>query len=545
MNSCYEADLLAKVMKDIMLLSSVETPIPDELSSDKRSVVNASYPILIYPCSLHYYLHSDNKGVIRDKLLLIAQEKYGFKIPQFNERKPILSDISKGVFYEKMGINIKNIVYSLGCILLCLTIITLFASLFIWVGFAVLYRPFAMSFEVNFPYAESYYISQCCFYGFVISTLITPIALLFLHKIFEELPWFRITKFRPYTNSEREELLQQKLQDYKVRLNQYKEQLQHDYSIIYNNLSNIYKDLWREKIEPMADYTYECNPKKGVFEEKLLRYFRIRYPSYIKGDTKIGPFFPDILLDIDGIAYIDIEIDEPYDLQTGDPIHQISGKDDLRNEFFRDCEIFVVRFAEFQICHYPNECISIVDAIVQFIKTGDPQCLSSIRDSVPPIKRWSNAQSRMMYMDSLRTTYDDCDWESYKNQYEEYFRPASLDVLYGEEPIEQIMLSAILKQIEITEITAYNDVNLMRITFVPDNGKMRYALCRQEQFYCDGAQRVPEIIDEHGLPITITFYRDSNDRPCILDITYRKMDTMPLSSEMKELLRTGAVQVKF
>lgn len=109
MNSCYEADLLAKVMKDIMLLSSVETPIPDELSSDKRSVVNASYPILIYPCSLHYYLHSDNKGVIRDKLLLIAQEKYGFKIPQFNERKPILSDISKGVFYEKMGINIKNI----------------------------------------------------------------------------------------------------------------------------------------------------------------------------------------------------------------------------------------------------------------------------------------------------------------------------------------------------------------------------------------------------------------------------------------------------
>lgn len=500
-------------MKDIMLLSSVETPIPDEFSSDKRSVVNASYPILIYPCSLHYYLHSDNKGVIKDKLLLIAQEKYGFEIPKFNEPKPSLQNISKGRYYTAKGINWHKLWVGFYLILIVVSTITLVA----WPLFGL-------------PTAQ-----------IISATLAIILAIYFLLEI----DWYTIDKYEPYSFKECEELLQQKLEDYEARLNTYKEQLQHDYSIIFNNLSNIYKDLWREKIEPMADYTYECNPKKGVFEEKLLRYFRIRYPSYIKGDTKIGPFFPDILLDIDGIAYIDIEIDEPYDLQTGDPIHQISGKDDLRNEFFRDCEIFVVRFAEFQICHYPNECISIVDAIVQFIKTGDPQCLSSIRDSVPPIKRWSNAQSRMMYMDSLRTTYDDCDWESYKNQYEEYFRPASLDVLYGEEPIEQIMLSAILKQIEITEITAYNDVNLMRITFVPDNGKMRYALCRQEQFYCDGVQRVPEIIDEHGLPITITFYQDSNDRPCILDITYRKMDTMPLSSEMKELLRTGAVQVKF
>lgn len=520
MNSCYEADLLAKIMKDIMLLSSVETPILDGLSSDKRSVVNASYPILMYPCSLHYYLHSDDKDAIKDRVLSIAQEKYGFKHPQFNERRPILSDISKGVFYEKMGINIKNIVYSLGCILLCLIIITLFASLFIWIGFAVLYRPFAMSFEVDFLYAESYYISQCCFYGFVISTIITP---LFLHKIFEELPWFRITKFRPYTNSKREELLQQKLQDYKVHLNQYKEQLQHDYSIIYNNLSNIYKDLWRKKIEPMADYTYEYNPKRGVFEEKLLRYFRLRYPSYTKNDAKIGPFFPDILLDIDGIAYIDIEIDEPYDLQTGNPIHSIFGKDNFRNEFFSDSEIFVIRFAEFQIYHYPNECISIVDAMVQFIKTGDPQCLSAIKNSVPPIKRWNNVQARMMYIDSLRTAYEGSDWESYKNRYEECFHPASLDVLYGEEPVEQIMLSAILKQIETVEINTYDDDSLtyIRLTCTLNNGEKKYALCRQEQFYCDGIQKLPP--NDNELPIEFTIYFDDMGFTRVFRVTYSSL----------------------
>lgn len=537
MNSYQETDLLTKVMKDITLLSSVETPTPDELSSDKRPVVtvNASYPILIYPCALHYYLSSDNEEEIKDRIRSIAQEKYGFERPQFNDRRPILSDIAKGVFYEKAGINIRNIIYSLGLILRCLVIATLFVSFFLWIGYATLYRPFTMMFEVNFFYPESYYISKCCFYGFVISTIITP---LFLFSILKKITWFKIKKFRPYTNSEREELLQLKLQDYKVRFNKYKEQLQHNHNIIINNLNNIYKDLWQEKFEPSTDYTYERNPKKGMFEEKLLRYFRLKYPSYAKNNTKIGPFFPDILLDIGGIAYIDIEIDEPYDLQTGDPTHSTFGKDDFRNEFFSNREIFVIRFAEFQIHHYLNECISIVDAMVQFIETGDPQCLSSIKDSVPPIKRWSDVQAYMMYMDSLRTTYENCDWESYKNQYEKYFHPVSLNVLYGEEePAEQIMFSAILKKIEII---AYNDINLMRITFVLDNGKMRYALCRQEQFYCDGVQKVPEIIDEYDyLPITITFYRDSHDRPCILNISYSSIDI--LSSKVKELLRTGTV----
>lgn len=134
--------------------------------------------------------------------------------------------------------------------------------------------------------------------------------------------------------------------------------------------------------------------KRGITEEWFLFYIRKQielmggtlslnhkiqiHRSYIKKQlTKeimledfLNPvfYYPDIAIAINNL-YIDIEIDEPYSMDSRLPIHCI-GSDDYRNTYVTSQGWEVIRFAENQIVEYPEKCLSTIIDVIKHIKRG-------------------------------------------------------------------------------------------------------------------------------------------------------------------------------
>jgi len=149
-----------------------------------------------------------------------------------------------------------------------------------------------------------------------------------------------------------------------------------------------------ENRDPETIYNNENKSvaKKGITEEWFLFYIKkqielmggtlsLNYKiqrSYIKkhltkemmlGDL-LNPvfYYPDIAIAINNL-YIDIEIDEPYSMDSRLPIHCI-GSDDYRNTYVTSQGWEVIRFAESQIVEYPEKCLSTIIDVIKHIKQG-------------------------------------------------------------------------------------------------------------------------------------------------------------------------------
>lgn len=57
-----------------------------------------------------------------------------------------------------------------------------------------------------------------------------------------------------------------------------------------------------------------------------------------------------------------IEIDEPYSLETGVPTHCI-GSDDVRDNYFLSNGWCILRFSEYQVIKYPEECFRYITSV--------------------------------------------------------------------------------------------------------------------------------------------------------------------------------------
>jgi len=137
--------------------------------------------------------------------------------------------------------------------------------------------------------------------------------------------------------------------------------------------------VWKHCIKGIGGLHYEENPRIGHYEKILYIALYAKFPEYLKINRKKGIYYPDFVMDIGGHYFIDVEIDEPYafNKETMIPIHYI-GADDVRNEYFKEQNWFVIRFAEQQIKESLNECIDIVSCVVKFIKTGNAEELIPI-----------------------------------------------------------------------------------------------------------------------------------------------------------------------
>lgn len=95
---------------------------------------------------------------------------------------------------------------------------------------------------------------------------------------------------------------------------------------------------------------------KNMFDENILRNMHFDYytPDFIYIDSNFG-------------IYVDIEIDEPYVLNTGKEIH-VEGEDDERNNHFLLYDWSIIRFSEKQIVEQPEECLLEISIFVDYLK---------------------------------------------------------------------------------------------------------------------------------------------------------------------------------
>lgn len=149
------------------------------------------------------------------------------------------------------------------------------------------------------------------------------------------------------------------------------------------------------------------NPKKGFVESFFYKKILKRYHSYVKRDIKVGPYFPDLALIINDICYIDIEIDEPYSFVEDIPIHYIGSSDLERDTFFTEVGWYVVRFSEFQIKNNYEDCIALIENLVNFTLTKKVIYLNNLNDIRESIKspKWTYEEAEEMIKENWRETY--------------------------------------------------------------------------------------------------------------------------------------------
>jgi hypothetical protein len=115
-------------------------------------------------------------------------------------------------------------------------------------------------------------------------------------------------------------------------------------------------------------------------------------------NIKIGPYSPDIFLKTSSGKFLDIEIDERYDLITEAPTHFINEEgihsDSNRNNFFISRGIIVLRFTENQVISYTDKCIDLILLLVKTIDSGIDKSSEAFLNIVPAENPWSRNQAK-------------------------------------------------------------------------------------------------------------------------------------------------------
>jgi hypothetical protein len=155
--------------------------------------------------------------------------------------------------------------------------------------------------------------------------------------------------------------------------------------------------------------------KKGIYEQKVLEHLLRHFPNkiYIGGTAKdekgeVGKWapLPDFVVHDNDIGYnLVVEVDEPYDLQYGYPIHCIDS-DDSRDEYFLRQNWLVLRFAEIQWVNQPNECCDYIAKFINEATLGSSSMVvSGIFKNLLPVNSWSESDAAGMELSGLRESY--------------------------------------------------------------------------------------------------------------------------------------------
>jgi very-short-patch-repair endonuclease len=141
----------------------------------------------------------------------------------------------------------------------------------------------------------------------------------------------------------------------------------------------IIRDLYKLKNIVISD---DSSIKTGYSENSFSPFLKSQFGERIKTKKKVSnsstleAYFPDFIY-VDNIRqiYLDIEIDEPYDLQTGKPIH-CHFDDSIRNNFFVENYWSVIRFSEKQVVSEPENCIKTIQSIITALENGHSNWIS-------------------------------------------------------------------------------------------------------------------------------------------------------------------------
>lgn len=103
-----------------------------------------------------------------------------------------------------------------------------------------------------------------------------------------------------------------------------------------------------------------------------------------------------------GIA-IDVEIDEPYDIKSREPIHCTDDeKDYIRNAYFLENGWFVIRIAEEQVIKNVDGIYGYVSNIISVFAKDERFAKDC---SIDPVMRWTKEEAQKMAADGYREKY--------------------------------------------------------------------------------------------------------------------------------------------
>lgn len=164
------------------------------------------------------------------------------------------------------------------------------------------------------------------------------------------------------------------------------------------------------RCKPLFDNcTVSDKVKKGASEDFFKKILEQEFTVYTNKKVPAGDsfYYPDIILVHDNL-YLDIEIDEPYEIEEGVPIHYLEDKfgstesvDKYRNIFMTKFGWEVIRFAEEQIYLHPEECLKYIKEIIDSVSKGE----ISSPDILPIINKWTKDQSHKMAYSQYRKSY--------------------------------------------------------------------------------------------------------------------------------------------
>lgn len=112
-------------------------------------------------------------------------------------------------------------------------------------------------------------------------------------------------------------------------------------------------------------------------------------------------FVPDFVLYHERVnLYIDIEIDEPYVMESRKPIHCIDGRDIERDKYIINNGWVVIRYSEKQVYKHLDETIKDLQSKISWL-IDDDVCSSSLLSD----NRWTDDEAKILAKENYREQY--------------------------------------------------------------------------------------------------------------------------------------------
>ncbi len=177
----------------------------------------------------------------------------------------------------------------------------------------------------------------------------------------------------------------------------------------------VYESFIKNIQQPISSKNLHKGKSEAFFENHLKKYFgdnistdKALIINNIKGNIKDKFYFPDFIYQNnqkDNPFFIDIEIDEPYSLPDGYPVHY-QGLDNNRNMFFLRAGWHVVRFSEEQIMRQPTQCCRF---LADFIQKKNQKKISQTLENIPLLslktRHWTREEAIYMFSNKYRDSY--------------------------------------------------------------------------------------------------------------------------------------------
>jgi len=153
------------------------------------------------------------------------------------------------------------------------------------------------------------------------------------------------------------------------------------------------------------DFESQIGKSEKILNALLVDYFG---KSKIFWNTReIGYKRPDFIFeDKDKGVYIAIEIDEPYIFKTRTPIHYFGNDEDTKKErIYKANGWTFIRFSEFQVINYPNECCRFIAQVVDYYQAESKYTkLPKLKgySVLPTDNHWDFAEAKQMAQKGVR-----------------------------------------------------------------------------------------------------------------------------------------------